>query len=106
MTVRRVIICMTVVVAISIVNIYHHALSVKYGYDLGKVQAESTRLEVSIATLEGEIAMLASPARLRAQNESMQLALVDPGGWRESERAFAWAQLAETSEPALPAARP
>lgn len=105
MTVRRVIICMAVVVAISIVNIYHHALSVKYGYDLGKVQAESTRLKVSIATLEGEIAMLANPARLRAQNKSMQLALVDPGDWRDSERAFAWAQLAEAREPTLPAAQ-
>lgn len=94
MTVRRLVICMVAVVAISIVNVYHHALSVKHGYRLGRVQAESARLKVSIANLEGKVAMLSSPARLRLENDRMQLSLVDPGNWREAERAVAYAEVA------------
>jgi cell division protein FtsL len=97
MTVRRLIICMVAVVAISIVNVYHHALSVKHGYRLGRLQAESARLKVSIANLEGEVAMLSSPARLRMENERMQLALVDPGNWREPETAVAYAEVAPSA---------
>ncbi len=98
MTVRRLIICMAAVVAISIVNIYHHALSVKYGYELGALQAENASLKVSIADLEGRVAELSSPARLRAENERMQIALVDPGNWRRAERAVASADLVEDSQ--------
>lgn len=98
MTVRRLIICMVAVVGISIVNIYHHALTVKYGYQLGRVQAESAHVKVSIATVEGRVAELSSPSRLRAENERMQLSLVDPGNWRRAERALASVELAEASE--------
>jgi len=105
MTVRRVIICMAAVVAISIVNIYHHALSVKYGYELGRVQAESAELKISLASLEGKIAMLSSPQRLRVQNDRMQLALVDPGDWRDGGRAVAWADLAQGGRAGVPAPR-
>jgi hypothetical protein len=93
MTVRRLIICMVAVVAVSIVNIYHHALCVKHGYELGRIQAQSAELKISIADLEGQVAMLANPARLRQENERMQLALVAPGDWRESERAVAYAEI-------------
>jgi hypothetical protein len=95
MSVRRLIICMGAVVAVSIVNVYHHALCVKHGYEIGSVQADCAELRVSIADLEGQVAMLASPARLRSENERMQLALVDPGDWREAERAVAYADAAD-----------
>ncbi|MHC4711647.1 MAG: hypothetical protein ACYTAN_00065 [Planctomycetota bacterium] len=98
MTVRRLIICMSAVVAVCIVNICHHALCVKQGYELGRVQAESARLKVAVATLEGNVAMLAHPARLRAENERMQLALVDPGNWRDADRALAMAEFAEAPQ--------
>ena len=102
MTAGRVIICMAVMVSISIVNIYHHALSVKHGYELGEVQAESARMKVSIASLEGRVAMLAAPKRLRAENERMQLALVDPGNWRDSGRAVIYASAAGPNAPSYP----
>jgi len=95
MTVRRVIICMVAVVVVSIVNIYHHALCVKHGYELGSVQARSAELKVEIASLEGRVAMLAAPARLRAENERMQIALVDPGDWRDGGRGAAYASVDE-----------
>jgi hypothetical protein len=95
MTVRRCLICMSLVVAVCIINIYYHALYVKQGYELGRIQAESARLKTSIASLQGEVAMLAHPARLRAENERMQLALMEPGDWREADRALAMAQVAE-----------
>ena len=101
MTVRRFIICISAVVAVCIVNIYHHALYVKQGYELGRVQAESARLKTSIASLQGNVAMLAHPSRLRAENERMQLALMDPGGWREADRALAMAQAGEVEEAGL-----
>ncbi len=102
MTVRRVIICMAAVVAISIVSIYHHASSVKYGYEMGRIRTQDTALRASIASLEGRVAMLASHHNLRAQNERMQLALVNPGDWREGARAIAWAELPQAADMSAP----
>jgi len=80
---------MLAVVAVAIVNIYYHALSVQYGYELGRLQAKSTRLRVSIAALEGRVTMLASPARLKSENERLQLGLVGPSNWGQAPTAVA-----------------
>lgn len=101
MSIRRLVIVIVAVVAVSIVNIYHHALSVKYGYELSSVQRENSTLRVSIASLEGKVTQLASPSRLRAENERMQLSLVAPGQWRQTERAIAMAENDRETEPGV-----
>ena len=72
MSVRRLVVCMLAVVAIAIVNIYYHALCVHFGYELGRLQAIGARLRVSINALEGRVTMLASPARLKSENERLK----------------------------------
>ena len=89
MTLRRFVICMVAVVVISIVNIYHHALTVKCGYELSRVQNSSAELRVSIANTEGRVAMLEAPSRLRQENAHMQLSLVGPGSMRQPSPVMA-----------------
>ncbi len=89
MTVRRLVVCILAVVAIAIVSIYHHALAVKYGYELARLEKQSSELRVSIATLEGRITTLASPARLKIENDKLQLGLVGPSNWQQPPTAVA-----------------
>ncbi len=95
MTVRRLLTCMAVVVAICLVNVYHHAQVVRYGYQLGRLQEQNSRLAVSLASLEGRVTALASPTRLRGENERQQLGLVGPSQWQDQRSAVAFAQLGE-----------
>jgi hypothetical protein len=85
-------------VAISLVSVYHHAQAVRYGYRLGRLQADSARLRQSLASLEGRVTMLASPSRLRSENDRLQLGLVAPSSWRDTEPAIALARAAEPTQ--------
>jgi len=93
MTVRRLVVCLLAVVAISIVSVYYHALAVQAGYELARTEAKCARLRVSISSLEGTVTMLASPSRLRAENERLQLGLVGPSKWQQAPTALASARL-------------
>lgn len=95
MTMRRLVVCLLVVVAIAIVGIYHNALVTKSGYELGRLQAQNSRLKISLAALEGRVTQLASPSRLRGQNDRMQLGLVGPSNWQEAPALPAYARLDE-----------
>jgi hypothetical protein len=101
MRVRRILVCILAIVAIAIVNIYHQALAVQYGYELGRLQTKSAQLRVSIAALEGRVTMLASPSRLKAENDRLQLGLVAPSKWQQPPTAVASMGLAGESERGL-----
>lgn len=98
MKVRRLLFCILAIVAIAIVNIYYQALSVQYGYELGRLQAKSARLRVSIASLEGNVTMLASPGRLKAENDRLQLGLVAPSRWQQPATALASSRITQNAE--------
>lgn len=98
MTVRRLVVCVAVMVSVSLVSIYHHAQAVRYGYQLGRLQADSARLRQSLASLEGRVTMLASPVRLRAENDRLQLGLVAPSNWRDAQSAVALARASEQTQ--------
>jgi len=100
MTLRRLVVLIVAVVAICIVNVYHHALAVKYGYEIGRLQATNAQMQNSIAVLEGRVAMLGSPSRLRGENDRLQLGLVSPSRWHEAPTAVALARLTP-SEPEI-----
>ena len=89
MTVSRFVFCLVAIVAISLMNVYYRAQAVHDGYQLGRVQKESADLRVKISYLEGKVSALASPARLRAENERLQLGLVAPSGWQTEPTAVA-----------------
>jgi len=93
MSTRRFIVLTLAAVVIAIVMIFNHARSVQYGYELSLLQEKNARLRVSIAQLEGSVTMLASPSRLRAENDRLQLGLVGPSRWREPATAVATAKL-------------
>lgn len=93
MRISRFVVCILAIAAIAIVNIYHQALAVQYGYELGRLQAKSAQLRVSIAALEGRVTMLAGPSRLKAENEKLQLGLVGPSKWQQPATAVATARV-------------
>ena len=99
MRVRRILFCILAIVSIAIVNIYYQALAVQHGYELGRLQTKSARLRVSIASLEGRVTMLASPSRLKAENDRLQLGLVAPSKWQQPATALASAGRSGASEP-------
>ncbi len=103
MTVRRFVVCMLAVAAIAIVSVYYHALAIQSGYQLARTEEKCARLRVSIAALEGSVTMLASPNRLRAENDRLQLGLVGPSKWQQAPTALASAE--RGSEPSTRLAR-